>query len=70
MPLDYALWKTIADKLMEEAPEGRETKETFLERLRIIAMTLPKSYVKKVISKMKPNLQALVDAGGFAPKND
>ena len=70
MPLDYALWKTIADKLMEEAPKGRESKEQFLERLRTIAMSLPKSYVKKVVAQMKPNLKALVDARGFAPKND
>ena len=70
MPLDFALWKTIADKLMKGSPKGRESKDKFLERLRTIAMTLPKSYVRKVVARMKPNLKALRDAKGFAPKND
>ena len=70
MPLDYAIWKRIMDQLMEEAPEGRETKTEFLERLRVIATSLPKSYIKSVIAKMKPNLKAISDAKGYNPKND
>ena len=70
MPLDYALWKRICDQLMEESPEGPETKEAFLKRLKHIALSLPKSYVKAVIAKMRPNLKALADAQGWNPKND
>ena len=70
MPLDYAIWSRIAKQLLDEAPEGKETKAEFLERLRVIAQSLPKSYIKRVIARMKPNLKALVDAGGYTPKND
>ena len=70
MPLDFALWSRISKQLMDEAPEGDETKEVFLKRLRKIAMSLPKSYVKKVIARMRPNLKALKDAHGYTPKND
>jgi hypothetical protein len=70
MPLDYAIWHRIVTQLMEEAPGGTETKKQFLDRLRVIAKSLPKSYIKSVIAKMKPNLKALVDARGYTPKND
>jgi hypothetical protein len=35
-----------------------------------IAKSLPKSYIKAVLAKMRPNLKALVDAHGYTPKND
>ena len=70
MPLDYAIWSRISKQLMDEAPKGNETKDQFLDRLRIIAQSLPKSYVRKVLARMKPNLKALVDANGYTPKND
>ena len=70
MPLDYALWHRIATQLMDEAPEGTETKEAFLARLKTIATSLPKSYVKSVLAKMKANLKALKDSKGYTPKND
>ena len=56
--------------LMDEAPKGSETKVEFLDRLRGIATSLPKSYIKAVIAKMRPNLQALAEADGYTPKND
>ena len=50
--------------------QGSETKEEFLGRLRTIATSLPKSYIKSVIAKMRPNLKALTDARRYTPKND
>lgn len=70
MPLDYAIWHRIAKQLMDEAPKGIETKEAYLARLRKIATSLPKPYIKKVLARMKSNLKALVDAKGYTPKND
>ena len=70
MPLDYAIWHRIAKQLMDEAPKGTETKEAFLARLRKIATSLPKPYIKKVLARMKSNLKALKDAKGYTPKND
>jgi len=55
---------------MEEALKGTETQKQFLDRLRVIATSFPKSYIKSVIAKMKPNLKALVNACGYTPKND
>ena len=50
--------------------QGSEPKEEFLGRLRIIATSLPKSYIRSVIAKMRPNLKALKDARRYTPKND
>ena len=70
MPLDYSIWIAIGKKVMKGAPRGTETKEAFLKRLHSSAASLPKGYVKKVIGRMKANLQALRDAKGYTPKND
>ena len=58
--------------MIDGAPKTKksETKEVFLKRLQDIAQSLPKGYVKSVIGRMRPNLQALIDANGFTPKND
>ena len=70
MPLDYAIWKKIEDKMLETEPEGTERKADFLKRLKRCAKTLPKGYVAKMIGRMKANLQGLVDAKGWHAKND
>jgi hypothetical protein len=72
MPLDYSIWQLIVKKMIDGAPKTKksETKEVFLKRLQDIAQSLPKGYVKSVIGRMRPNLQALIDANGFTPKND
>jgi hypothetical protein len=49
---------------------SRWSAHKFLTRLRTIAMSLPKTYIKSVIARMKPNLKALVKAEGWTPKND
>ena len=72
MPLDYSIWQSIVEKMIDGAPKTNktETKEVFLKRLQDIAQSLPKGYVKSVIGRMRPNLQALIDADGYTPKND
>ena len=58
-------------KLIDSAPEsGTESKADFLARLRKIALTLPKSYVKAVVQQMPRRVRALVDSKGFTPKKD
>ena len=64
MPLDDAIWHRVASQLMEEAPDGKVTLEQFLDRLHTIATSLPKTYIKSVIAKTRPNLQALADSRG------
>ena len=70
MPLDYAIWQAIAKKVIDGAPKGVEAKDAFLDRLEKVAKSLPKGFVKSVIGRMKGNLQALMDAKGYTPKND
>ena len=55
---------------MDSAPVGSESKDRFLDRLRAVAMSLPKGFVKSVIGRMRGDVRALIDADGFAPKND
>ena len=70
MPLDYSIWHTISKRVITEAPDGKETKAEFIGRLRNVAKTLKKGYVKRMITRMKANIEALKDAKGWTPKND
>ena len=70
MPLDYSLWTQIDAKMAECEPTGRETKLAFLARLKRCARSLPKATVRKTVRRMKANLNVLIDARGFTPKND
>ena len=70
MPLDYNIWDAIIDKLMDESPEGHETKADFLERLKKTALSLPTGYIAKQIAKMRPRIQGVIDAEGRCPKCD
>ena len=56
--------------MLKEAPQGTETKDAYFERLKKCALTLPKGFVQKAIKRMKGHIQAIVDAGGYLPKDD
>jgi len=64
MHLDYSIWQRIVKRVMDTAPNGTETRQDFLKRLRKIAKSLPKKYIKSQIAKMKSNVKALKDARG------
>ena len=70
MPLDFAVWKAIEDNVVKTSPRGHESKAAFLSRLHKCAKELPKGFVRRVINRMKPNIQGIIDAQGYAPKND
>ena len=70
MPLDYAIWQRIVSKVMDEAPEHTETKEEFLARLRGVAKSLPRGYIRSIVAQMKGRTEALIASKGFTPKND
>ena len=70
MPLDCARWHEVEENMLKEAPQGTETKDAYFERLKKCALTLPKGFVQKALKRMKGNIQAIVDAGGYLPKND
>ncbi|CAK0868338.1 unnamed protein product [Prorocentrum cordatum] len=69
-PLDFPMWKAVERRLVQTAPETMETKGAFLQRLKSCAQKLPKNNVESVIARMRPNMQDIVDADGYAPKND
>ena len=70
MPLDYAIWDRIMTKVMDGAPEGRESKQEFLVRLKKCATSLPKSWVAAQIGRMKKLIQGVVIAKGYHSKDD
>lgn len=70
MPLDYKLWQVIGARMQQHSVRGKETKEAYLARLEKTARGLPRSLVGKCVSRMKGNVQAIVDAKGWHPKND
>jgi hypothetical protein len=70
MPLDYSIWSEIDKKMDEAAPTGDEAKAAFMERLEKCAKKLPRTYIRKVLARMKKNIQGVIDARGVHAKND
>ena len=70
MPLDYAVWTAIEKSMDDTAPVGKESKEEFLKRLELCARTLPRGFVRKVIARMKGNIQGIIEARGYHAKDD
>ena len=70
MPLDYAVWGVIQEKMHKCEPRGTESKADFLARLERCAKTLPRGLIRKIIGRMKGNIQGVIDSKGFHAKND
>ena len=70
MPWDYALWQHIQARMNKSAPKGAESKVQYVSRLRRTALSLPRGLVRSVVGRMSANVQAIVDAKGWQPKND
>ena len=70
MPLDYAIWDEVLDRMMDDAPGGKESKVDFISRLETTAKNFPRSFVEKQIGKMKERIQGVIDALGYHPKKD
>ena len=70
MPHDYAIWHAIDQKMVGSAPSGIETKAEYVARMGKAARSLPRSYVRKVLTMLKANIQGVIDAGGYHAKSD
>lgn len=70
MPLDYAIWQRIMEKVLETAPCDKETKAAYLTRLKKCAMSLPKTWVEMQIGRMRENIKGVKDARGYHAKKD
>ena len=68
-PLDYSIWAAVDQKMLHCEPEGHETREDLPERLRHCATHLPRGFAKKVIGRMKANIQGVIDACGYQARN-
>ena len=69
MPLDYSIWAEIVKRVMRDGP-AKETRTEFLERLRRVALSLPKAYVRTVLESMKKRIIAVREAQGHNIKCD
>ena len=70
MPLDYALWERIEKIMNEGAPTGHESHVAFTKRLKKVARSLPKAWVRSKVLQMKENLEGIIEAKGWHAKND
>ena len=70
MPLDFALWHAIDEKMETTAPDAAESKAEYLARLERVAKSLPRAFVRKVLGRMRDNIQGVIEAGGYHAKND
>ena len=68
MPLDFALWTAVEKKMLQCEPDFTETKDQYLARLRRCALGLPRAYVRKVIERMRKNIQEVKEAKGYHGK--
>ena len=63
-PCDYFLWQCIDRRMDSCAPKGRETKTSFMARLRRVALATNRATIRKALAQMKPRIQAVYDAKG------
>ena len=70
MPLDFALWHAIDEEMAKTAPSTVESKTDYLSRLERAAKSLPRAFVRKVLGRMRGNIQGVIEAGGYHAKND
>lgn len=63
-PLDFSLWSAVQQKVLAEAPSGRESVAAFKARLRRTALRLPASLVKKAVENIQARAVAVLNANG------
>ena len=68
-PLDFSLWAEVNRRMRAQekkfAPSKRETRQTYLKRLRRTAMNLPESYINNIMGHaMAKRCQLLAQAKG------
>ena len=56
--------------MLAGAPAGVEPRGDFVDRLKKTAMPLPRKLVGREVANMKRKIEAIVEAGGYHPKND
>ena len=72
MPLDFALWHDIVEKMASIAPSTVESEAYCLSHLERVAKSppFPRAFVRKVLGRMRDNIQGAIAAGGYHAKND
>ena len=63
-PLDFSLWSAVQERVLAEAPRGRESAAAFKARLRRAALRLPAALVQKAVESIKARAAAVLQANG------
>ena len=69
-PLDFCLWDEVSARMVAGAPKRVETVLEYKKRLRLTALRLSPSLVAKAVQAMPSKMRAVVDAKGYAIKDD
>ena len=69
-PIDALIWNRIEEKMEETCPDGDESRADFIDRLQSCATMLPRAFVQRSIARTRECIEAIIDAGGYHPKND
>ena len=67
-PMDFSLWTAIEGRMDGRAPKGAESVVAHKKRLRLTALRLPESIVKKAMSAIPQRAWAVVQAKGKTPQ--
>ena len=54
----------------ETCPDGDESRADFIDKLQSCAKKLPRAFVQRSIARTRECIKAIIDAGGYHPKND
>ena len=69
-PLDFALWDEIERRVLQNTPIGGETVAAYKKRLRLTALRLPETTVRKALSDMPVRIeQCIQEHGGNISKD-
>ena len=62
-PLDFSIWAAVSDKALKRTPVSK-TVGDFKQKLRRVALRLPRQFVKKAVMNIREKAQAIFEAGG------
>ena len=63
-PLDFSLWNEVHTRTLNARPK-HETKLEYKARLRKVALSMPRSFVRQAVQNIKKRAQQIFDADGY-----
>ena len=62
-PLDFSIWAAVSDEALKRKPVSKTVKD-FKQKLRRVALRLPRRFVKKAVMNIRERAKAIFEAGG------